>query len=228
MPIRFSRAEKGNTIFLRREAGTVKVLFMTEHYYSEKPESQIKEREFECRILASTLSFTSVSGVFAFDNKVDRASELLIEYFKPSGVHHSVLDVGCGYGPIALFIKDRYPHLDVHAVDINERAVLYARRNAERNGIYIKVLKSNLYEGLGDIKFGDIVSNPPLAAGKALNTSLIQEARMHLAIGGSLQIVAFHNKGGETLKGIMRDAFGNAEDVVKSGGIRVYRSIRAE
>lgn len=205
-----------------------KVQRMTEHYFSENPQSPIREKHFEYRILGSTLTFTSVSGVFAFDDRVDRASELLITHFRPSGAHPSVLDAGCGYGPVAIFIKDRYPHLDVQALDINERAVEYARRNAEKNNVYIKVMKSNLYEELGEMLLGDIVSNPPIAAGKELNTRLIQEARKHLYPGGSLQIVAFHNKGGETLKKIMFSAFGNVEDAAKSGGIRVYRAVRIE
>lgn len=199
---------------------------MAEHYYTEKPHSEVKEKPFNYRILGNELSFVSVSGVFAFDSRVDKASELLIANFKPSGAHPSLLDAGCGFGPIAIFIKARYPHLDVYAVDINERAVDYTRKNAELNNIHVQASKSDLYNELGETCFGDIVSNPPIAAGKAVNTRLIREAGDHLFPGGALQIVAFHNKGGETLKGIMRDVFGNAEDIVKSGGVRVYRAVR--
>lgn len=201
---------------------------MAEHYYTEKPQSEIKEKHFEYRISGHILKFMSVSGVFAFENKVDKASELLITHFKPSGAHPSLLDCGCGFGPIAISIKVLYPHLDVFAVDINERAVDYARKNDDLNNIYINALKSDLYNELEGLSFGDIVSNPPIAAGKAVNTRLIREACDHLVPGGALQIVAFHNKGGETLKGIMHDTFGNAEDVVKSGGIRVYRSVKSK
>ncbi|HOQ76064.1 MAG TPA: methyltransferase [Thermoclostridium sp.] len=199
---------------------------MTDHYYTEKPTSEIRECRFDWRIAGNTLSLVSVSGVFGFGSRVDRASELLISNFKPSGAHPSVLDVGCGYGPISLFIKARYPHLDVTAVDINERAVEYTAKNADFNNLYVRVLKSDLYSELEGRTFGDIVSNPPIAAGKAVTFRLIQEALHRLCPGGALQIVAYHNKGGETLKKMMRETFGNAEDVVKSGGIRVYRSVK--
>lgn len=199
---------------------------MTDHYYTEKPHSEIRECRFEYKIARNTLSFVSVSGVFAFGNKVDKASELLIEHFKPSGAHPSVLDMGCGFGPISLFIKSRYPHLDVTAVDINERALKYASKNADLNNLYVRILKSDLYSALEERMYGDIVSNPPIAAGKAVNFRLIQEAPLHLFPGGALQIVAYHNKGGETLKKMMAETFGNVEDVVKSGGIRVYRSVK--
>ena len=118
---------------------------MSDHYYTEKPKSEVRECRFDWRIARNTLSFVSVSGVFAYGSRVDRASELLISNFKPSGAHPSVLDMGCGYGPIALFIKARYPHLDVTALDINERAVYYTKRNADINNLYVRVIKSDLY-----------------------------------------------------------------------------------
>ncbi len=197
-----------------------------EHYYTEKPMSDIKENHFNYDFHGRLLKFISVSGVFAFGDRVDKASQLLIENFKPSGASHYVLDVGCGYGPISICIKTRYPHLQVTAVDINERAVEYTRKNAEINNLYIEVFKSNLFQALEGRQFGDILSNPPIAAGKAVYTQLIKESEGHLLKGGALWLVAFHNKGGQTLKRIMKETFGNVEDVDKSGGIRVYRSIK--
>ncbi|HHY63460.1 MAG TPA: class I SAM-dependent methyltransferase [Clostridiaceae bacterium] len=199
-----------------------------EHYYTEKPRSEVKEINFSYEIKGIRLDFVSVSGVFAFGDRIDKATQLLIENYRPSGASNFVLDVGCGFGPISLFIKRRYPHIQMTGVDINERAVKYAKINAKKNDLNIEYLKSDLYEELRGRLFGDIVSNPPIAAGKALNTRLIAEARSHLMKNGALWLVAYHNKGGETLKKIMLDVFGNAEDIEKSGGIRVYRSVLAD
>lgn len=196
-----------------------------DHYYTEKPRSELKENKFSYEIKGIKLDFVSVSGVFGFSDRIDRATRLLIENYRPSGAGNFVLDVGCGYGPVSLYIKYRYPHLQVTGVDINERAVEYARINARKNNLDIEVLKSDLYEKLNGRLFGDIVSNPPIAAGKALNTRLIVEARSHLLKNGALWLVAYHNKGGESLRKIMHDVFGNVEDTEKSGGIRVYRSV---
>lgn len=199
-----------------------------EHYYTENPHSEVKEISFSYDIKGISLDFVSVSGVFAFGDRVDKASRLLIENYRPSGASNFVLDAGCGFGPISLFIKRRYPHLQVTGVDINERAVKYAKINAKKNNLDIEFIKSDLYDQLQGRLFGDIVTNPPIAAGKALNTRLITEARSHLMKNGALWLVAYHNKGGETLKKIMFDVFGNAEDMEKSGGIRVYRSVLSE
>jgi len=196
-----------------------------DHYYSEKPKSEIEEHKFRYEIKGIELEFISVSGVFGFSQKIDKATRLLIENYRPSGAGNFVLDMGCGFGPVSLYIKSRYPHLQVTAVDINERAVSYAEKNAQINNLSIEVMKSNLYSQLGGRLFGDILSNPPIAAGKVLNTRLIHEAKNYLLKNGALWIVAYHNKGGETLKRIMDEAFGNVEDIEKKGGIRVYRSV---
>ncbi len=197
---------------------------MTDHYYTERPASDIKERVFQQTIRNTQLTLVSVSGVFSFENKVDRASELLIENFEPSG--KTVLDLGCGYGAVGLFIKALFKNQTVCLSDINERAVEYSLLNASKNRLVIKAVKSDLFTALDGIIFDDIVTNPPMAAGKKLLTRLIDEAYDHLNSNGALWLVSYHNKGGSTLKSIMKTRFGNAEDMEKSGGIRVYRALR--
>lgn len=195
-----------------------------EHYYTEQPTSEIKKRTFVQTIKNKELTLTSVSGVFSFDDKIDRASELLIKAYDPSG--KTVLDLGCGYGAIGLFIKAFYPEQEVYLSDINERAVKFSSQNASHNRLEVKTVKSDLYSAFEGISFDDIVTNPPLAAGKKLLFSLIEQGFDHLNPNGALWLVAFHNKGGSTLKEFMGRRFGNAEDMVKSGGVRVYRSFK--
>lgn len=196
---------------------------MSEHYYTERPASEIKERAFRQTIKNAELSLTSVSGVFAFESRVDRASGLLVKSFRPSG--KSVLDLGCGYGAIGLFIKALYRNQIVCLSDINERAVEYTMLNATNNRLTVKAVKSDLFSAFEGIAFDDIVTNPPIAAGKKLLTNLIDESYGHLNPNGSLWLVAYHNKGGSTLKEIMKNRFGNVQDMEKGGGIRVYKSI---
>ncbi len=197
---------------------------MSEHYYTSEPLSEIREKTFTHTIKNITLTFTSVSGVFAFGQKVDKASELIIKHFYPSG--SSVLDVGCGYGAIGLFLKAAFPMQNVTMIDINSRAIDYTNHNAMKNNLNITAIKSDLYTQLTPSKFDDIVSNPPIAAGKLLNKQLIEQSCTYLNPGGALWLVAFHNKGGSALKSMMLDKFGNVEDIEKSGGIRVYKSVR--
>lgn len=197
---------------------------MSQHYYAENPESEIKEKVFQENLCGIQISFTSVSGVFSFSEKVDKASVNLIKNFTPSG--SSLLDIGCGYGAIGLFLKACFPSLKVTMIDINNRALEYTQKNAKTNNLTIEALNSNLFEALSGRVFDDIVSNPPIAAGKELNTRLITQSYKYLSDNGSLWLVAFHNKGGSTLKEIMKSVFGNVTDIDKSGGIRVYKSTK--
>ena len=197
---------------------------MSQHYFTENPESEIKEKTFTEGICGSSLAFTSVSGVFSFETKIDRASENLIKNFTPSGL--TVLDIGCGYGAIGLFIKSLFPKQNITMIDVNNRALDYTKKNAASNNLSIEALNSNLFSSLEGRTFDDIISNPPIAAGKELNTRLITESYEHLSKNGALWLVAFHNKGGSTLKKVMETIFGNVTDVDKSGGVRVYKSIK--
>lgn len=197
---------------------------MSQHYYTENPESEIKEKSFTENICGLPLNFTSVSGVFSFGAKIDRASCNLIENFSPS--RSSILDIGCGYGAIGLYIKALFPSQNVTMIDVNNRALDYTKNNANANKLVVEVLNSNLYDAFSGRMFDDIVSNPPIAAGKELNMRLITEAYQYLSGNGSLWLVAFHNKGGSTLKDKMKSVFGNVTDMDKSGGIRVYKAIK--
>jgi len=197
---------------------------MSQHYYTENPDSEIKEKSFTENICGSQLNFTSVSGVFSFETKIDRASINLIKNFSPSG--SSILDIGCGYGAIGLYIKALFPSQNVTMIDVNNRALDYARKNSISNKLVVEVLNSNLYSALSNRSFDDIISNPPIAVGKELNMRLITEAYQYLSENGSLWLVAFHNKGGSTLKDKMKSVFGNVTDMDKSGGIRVYKATK--
>jgi len=201
---------------------------MSEHYYTENPTSVIKEIHFHENMNGQELQFTSVSGVFSFESRIDKASALLVHAFSPScqdiPLSPSILDMGCGYGAIGLCLKVLYPMSHVVMTDINNRATKYAKQNADDNHLHVEIIQGNLFEKLHGKTFTDIVSNPPMAAGKAVNLQLIQEAKFFLAEGGALWITAYHNKGGETLKKAMVKEFGNVIDVKKSGGIHVYKS----
>jgi 16S rRNA (guanine1207-N2)-methyltransferase len=205
---------------------------MSEHYYTENPVSELRFKNFTQEIKGVKLVFNAVSGVFSFDDKIDRASELLITAFYPSNEKDDgmltprILDVGCGFGPIGLFLKVLYPGNDLTMTDINRRAVDCANKNSEMNHLHATVVQGDLFESVGSMHFSDIVCNPPMAAGKALNLRMIDESYDRLCSGGALWLVCFHNKGGETLKKAMNARFGNSMDIVKSGGVRVYRSVK--
>ena len=191
------------------------------HYYDEHQSSQNEPQEILVQLNADSFFVETDNGLFSKDH-LDTATELLIETVTPE---ESVLDLGCGYGVIGIAYLRQNTGLDAAFVDTNKRALKYTRRNLDRNDVHGIVKQSNAYENV-DASFTDIVSNPPLAAGKDTWHEFIEDAPDHLTVDGRLSLVAPHNKGGKSVKQKMQDVFGNVEELDKASGFRVYQSTR--
>lgn len=193
-----------------------------EHYYTPDPQSELTVSK--ARLVLKNgheYLFSSPSGVFSYGH-VDRASRVLVEHAEISG--HTLLDLGCGYGAVGITIAKEYPKVQLSMSDINSRAVKFAKINAKNHNLLAEVAQGSLYAPWQDCLFDMILSNPPMAAGKHVWMELIDLAPAYLNPHGLLQIVAFHNKGGQRLMNRMKEVFGNVKSLVKSGGIWVYRS----
>jgi len=193
-----------------------------EHYYVEEPQTPLKVREVQLKLKNGHIySFKSPSGVYSFGD-VDKATQILVNHHAP--VSGKVLDIGCGYGVIGIVLKKENPSIEIFMSDINKRAVEFAKINAKDNNIDADIRQGNLYEPWEGMIFDHIIANPPIVAGKKVWMDLITGAYEHLKPGGTLQLVAYHNKGGERIRNFMKEVFGNAEDIWKEGGIRIYLS----
>ncbi len=193
---------------------------MVGHYYKGGPGG--RPNVVGALIRGTYLVFEVPKGLFSSD-KVDMGTQLLAEYMEIPN-EGKVLDVGCGYGVLGILMAKLNPKLDVYMVDVNPKAVEACKRNAELNGVEVKVFQGNLYEPLDQMGikgFTTIVSNPPLAAGRKVIEDLIVGARDRLAEGGSLQIVMA--AGGSWAEKLMKDVFGNVERKRKKG----YTLLRA-
>jgi 16S rRNA G1207 methylase RsmC len=138
-----------------------------------------------------------------------------------------VLDVGCGYGVVGVVVGRLAPGLEVWMTDVNERAVSLARLNIDRNGVEAEVRQGDLYGPVRGMRFGAVLSNPPISAGlRRVVGALVNGAVDHLEAKGSLQVVVQSNKGGRTLASMMEDAFGEVEVLARGGGYRVLMSVR--
>ena len=192
-----------------------------EHYFTKKPTSKERYEEFSWRLRGVEFKFKCGSGVFSIGH-VDKGSYLLIEKCEMEDGWR-VLDLGCGYGCVGIAVKGLFPNTVVVCSDINERAVMLTRENAKKNNVSIKALESDIYENIKG-EFNTILLNPPQTAGREICKKMISGALEHLEVGGSLQLVARHQKGGKTLAEYMKEVFGNVKDIAKQGGFRVYVS----
>jgi len=195
---------------------------MTEHYYSEKQTSLLRIKEFEVNLKGNNIKLNSGSGVFSI-GKIDKGTQLLIENCIVK-TDWSILDLGCGYGPIGIAIAKAFPSTKILMTDINQRAIKLSRMNIKLNNLEnIQTKQSNLYEKINE-KFNTIITNPPQLAGKKICFEIIEKAKEHLEKDGLLQLVFRHNKGGKQLELKMKEVFGNVEAIAKKGGYRVYMS----
>ncbi len=193
-----------------------------EHYFTSDPTVKSEERIIEYEIKGKTLSFISDNGVFS-KNHVDSATELLVKtiYDEATG---KILDVGCGYGVIGITLATNKKVTEVTMIDINHRALELAKRNAIRNKVEekTKVLESNSFEQIKE-KYDEVVTNPPIRAGKSVIYQIYADAKKHLLDGGALYIVINKKHGAPSTIKYLEELFGNAEILDKKAGFNVIK-----
>jgi 16S rRNA (guanine1207-N2)-methyltransferase len=145
----------------------------TSQYFEPEPSVASRRRTLELVLPDGTLRLQSDRGVFAAA-AVDPGTKLLLlePTTTPEGAV-DLLDLGCGYGPIALTLARRAPEATVWAVDVNQRALGLCAANAEANGLTnVRVVPP---DGVPPgVRFAGIWSNPPIRVGKdALHTLLL-------------------------------------------------------
>lgn len=193
---------------------------MTNMYYEKNPTAAHDIHELRLPLLGTPMVFLTDAGVFS-KKMIDYGSRVLLEALRvESG--KTLLDVGCGYGPLGLTLGKIY-QLQPTLIDINERAVDLARKNAEKNGVTAHIFQSNLYEEVTG-QFDYVISNPPIRAGKAVVHEVIQGAFSHLVVGGTLTIVIQKKQGAPSAKAKMEEVFGNCDIIKKDKGYYILES----
>lgn len=176
---------------------------MTEHYFSDEPAAAGVPRTVRLVVDGHAVTLHSSSGVFSADH-LDAGTRILIDTMPPLSTDATVLDLGCGYGPIACAAALRVPGATVWAVDVNSRARDLAAANAETFGLSgVRVAAPD--DVPGDVRFDVIVSNPPIRVGKAALHSLLLQWLPRLADGGVAYLVVARNLGADSLAGWLVD-----------------------
>lgn len=198
---------------------------MSEHYYSNKPQTESKPRQWKFTLLGNAFLFETDSGVFS-KSEVDFGSRVLIETFRLPELEGAILDVGCGYGPIGLSIAKRYQDRVIYMMDINERAVALSKKNAQINGVQnVRIFES---DGLASVEEGlqvaAILTNPPIRAGKETVFKFYDGAYEKLSIGGELWIVIQKKQGAPSTMNYLDEKFAEVEVVEKKKGYWIIRA----
>lgn len=170
-----------------------------EHYFTNNNNIKSNEKLHEVIIKDIKLKFVSDNGVFS-KKGLDFGTRTLLESLPLDKITGDILDFGCGYGPIGIYIS-LMTSARVDMIDINLRSLNLALKNAELNNAKVNVFESNIYENVFK-KYDYIVSNPPIRVGKKILYQILFEAKNHLKENGELWIVINKDQGA---KSVVRD-----------------------
>lgn len=206
-----------------------------DHYFTAAPASPEERRTIEVEIAGRSVEVETAGGIFS-PGHIDAGTRVLLKEMTAPPAGH-LLDLGCGWGPIALTMATLTPSASVWAVDVNERSLDLTRSNAQKLGL------SNVRAVFPDqvppeIQFSEIWSNPPIRVGKNVLHSLMLRWLPRLVPGASAFQVVQKNLGADSLHSWLNEQFSrhNPEalmyaDTVRmasSKGFRVLETIREE
>lgn len=198
-------------------------IYMADHYFTNQPNSKNDKKVFSFTLRGNELKFQSDAGVFS-RNEVDFGSRVLIETFTFPVIEGTILDVGCGYGPIGLSIAKVDPNRLVEMVDVNLRAIELAKENAKANNIEnVKIYESSIYENVTG-KYAAILTNPPIRAGKSVVHTILKEAHEKLLPGGELWVVIQKKQGAPSALELLKELFDEVDVVKKEKGYYIIKS----
>jgi 16S rRNA G1207 methylase RsmC len=194
-----------------------------EQYFAANPQSADVRRERKVTLRGYDATVQTSNGVFS-GNRVDLGTSVLLRHAPMPPQHGTGLDLGCGWGPIALALGFESPDLDIWAVDINERAVDLTAENAKSNGLnHVHAVTAESVPA--DLTFDVIWSNPPIRIGKEALHELLMAWLPRLNQGGAAYLVVQKNLGSDSLITWLAQALTDGYAVSKYASSKGYRVI---
>ncbi len=196
-----------------------------EHYFSAAPAVEARLRQRPVVLAGAERVVTVASGIFSPEG-VDRGTAVLLARVPDPPERGDLLDLGCGWGPLALTLALRSPHARVWAVDVNERALDLVRRNAIELGCG-GVVAGRPDAVPDDVAFDVIWSNPPIRIGKPALHALLTRWLPRLRPGGSAYLVVAKQLGADSLQRWIADTH-PAYAVARLATDKAFRVISVE
>lgn len=169
-----------------------------DHYFSASPASAENLRTIRVTLAGSEVEVTTAGGVFSPD-RIDSGTAVLLAHMPPAPPGGHLLDLGSGWGPIALTLAIEAPHSTVWAVDVNERALDLVRRNADSlNLTNVNAVRPD--DVPDDVSFRTIRSNPPIRVGKHELHGLLERWIPRLDERSDAWLVVQRNLGSDSLQ----------------------------
>ncbi|EAR25204.1 hypothetical protein A20C1_01411 [marine actinobacterium PHSC20C1] len=196
-----------------------------EHYFSSTPESDLKLRTIHATIAGVERELVTANGIFS-PVRIDAGTQVLLSNVPAPPPGGNLLDLGCGWGPMALTLALESPHATVWAVDVNERALDLVRANAKKLSIpnINAVLPGDVPE---DVTFMSIWSNPPIRVGKDELHNILETWLPRLELDADAWLVVQRNLGSDSLQRWMESTFPEDFAFSRAATSKGYRLLKA-
>jgi 16S rRNA (guanine1207-N2)-methyltransferase len=195
-----------------------------EQYFAAQPASELNLRTFHARLVGHVYELTTASGIFS-PERVDVGTEVLLANTPAPPPGGNLLDLGCGWGPIALSLAIHSPRATVWAVDVNERALDLVRRNARTLGLD-NVNACTPDNVPTDATFMTIWSNPPIRVGKNELHGLLERWLPRLEAGSDAWLVVQRNLGSDSLQRWLEATYPDDFTFARAATNKGYRVLR--
>ncbi len=196
----------------------------SDHYFSATPASAEHLRRIRVSLAGRDVEVTTAGGVFSPEH-VDSGTGVLLANTPPPPPGGHLLDLGCGWGPIALSLALDSPRATVWAVDVNQRALDLVRRNAADLGLdnVNAVLPDDVPD---DVTFRTIRSNPPIRVGKNELHGLLERWIPRLDERSDAWLVVQRNLGSDSLQRWLAATFEQGYSVTRAATGRGFRVLK--
>jgi 16S rRNA (guanine1207-N2)-methyltransferase len=190
-----------------------------EHYFAERPETASRPGSVDLVLPDLHLRLETDRGMFS-PNRIDLGTRILLETVPAPPPAGDLLDLGCGYGPIALTMASRSPRARVLGVDVNERALEVARRNATAARLdNVSFMQGEQVDP--GLRFDAIWSNPPIRIGKKALHELLTTWLSRLTPGGVAHLVVQKHLGSDSLQRWLNEQGRPTERIASRSAYRV-------
>ncbi|MBE6146810.1 MAG: class I SAM-dependent methyltransferase [Firmicutes bacterium] len=190
---------------------------MAQYFDNVDLKSNIKK--IDVTICGVSLRLNTDNGVFSKD-KLDFGTRTLLENILLDDFCGKVLDVGCGYGSIGLYLR-KTTACSVDMCDVNRRCLHLAKMNAKENNLDVNIFESDCYQNVTD-KYQVIITNPPIRAGKKVVYDILMGAKEHLVSGGVLYCVIHKDQGAKSTVSDLEKIY-NVSIIEKNKGFFVIK-----
>ncbi|MEY4060923.1 MAG: hypothetical protein RIQ31_585 [Actinomycetota bacterium] len=198
----------------------------SEHYFSETPGSTFKPKNIQVEINGSLVSVTTSGGIFSPDH-IDQGTGILLNHLDEAPPSGNILDIGCGWGPIALALASHSPKATIWAIDVNERSLELTAANAAKLGLTnIKTCKPE--DVPDDLVFSGIWSNPPIRVGKEILHEILLKWLPRLADGAEGYLVVQKNLGADSLHRWLEDSLPQDFSTIRVETAKSFRILRVK